>query len=125
MDTTLFSTFGGRIGRLHWWLGNLVLIAAQLATGVVLGVVLIVAGFNFNNPAFENAVDGISIAVGLIFLLPTWALYSKRLHDRGKSVKWMFLFLVPVIGWLWLLVELGFLRGTAGQNQYGADPLVS
>jgi uncharacterized membrane protein YhaH (DUF805 family) len=25
---------------------------------------------------------------------------------------------------LWALVELGFLRGTAGPNRYGPDPLV-
>jgi len=28
-----------------------------------------------------------------------------------------------VIGGLWLLIELGFLKGTAGPNQYGPDPL--
>ena len=128
MGITLFTTFSGRIGRLHWWVGNLILLAAQLAAGVVLGIVLgvglIVAGYHFNNPAtFDNAVDGISIIAWLVFLLPTWALYAKRLHDRGKSVKWMLLFLVPVIGWLWLLVELGFLRGSEGPNQYGPDPL--
>jgi uncharacterized membrane protein YhaH (DUF805 family) len=24
---------------------------------------------------------------------------------------------------IWFLIELGFLRGTQGQNQYGPDPL--
>jgi uncharacterized membrane protein YhaH (DUF805 family) len=31
--------------------------------------------------------------------------------------------IIPVIGWIWALVELGCLRGTPGRNQYGDDPL--
>jgi len=30
---------------------------------------------------------------------------------------------VPVLGPLWLLVDLGLLRGTPHENQYGLDPL--
>ena len=35
----------------------------------------------------------------------------RRLHDRGKSGWWSLLYLVPGIGWLWLLFECGFLPG--------------
>jgi uncharacterized membrane protein YhaH (DUF805 family) len=28
-----------------------------------------------------------------------------------------------LIGAIWLTIELGFLRGTAGPNDYGPDPL--
>jgi uncharacterized membrane protein YhaH (DUF805 family) len=31
--------------------------------------------------------------------------------------------LVPVIGPVWLFIELGLLRGTPHENQYGLDPL--
>jgi len=70
----------------------------------------------------------------------------KRLHDRDKSGWWLLVFYVlpgvlNMIGEslaagglifslaslavsLWALVELGFLRGTAGPNRYGPDPLV-
>jgi uncharacterized membrane protein YhaH (DUF805 family) len=30
---------------------------------------------------------------------------------------------VTIIVGLWFLIELGFLRGTAGDNSYGPDPL--
>jgi len=30
-----------------------------------------------------------------------------------------------VIGGLWYLIECGFLRGTAGSNAYGPDPLAA
>jgi len=71
----------------------------------------------------------------------------KRLHDRDKSGWWLLVFYVlpgvlSTLGEnlaagglifslasfavsLWALVELGFLRGTAGPNRYGSDPLAS
>jgi uncharacterized membrane protein YhaH (DUF805 family) len=48
----------------------------------------------------------------------------KRLHDRDRSGWFYLIFFVPVIGTLWLLVELGFLRGTQGENRFGPDPLM-
>jgi uncharacterized membrane protein YhaH (DUF805 family) len=61
--------------------------------------------------------------VMLVFLYPTLAVYAKRWHDRGKSGWWTLILLIPIIGPLWALIECGFLRGTEGPNQYGADPL--
>ncbi len=87
----------------------------------------------------------------LIFLIPfIWigfALAVKRLHDRNKSAWWLLIFyLLPSIlegvgkvadgvgiafsfasiGLsIWALVELGFLRGTPGPNDYGPDPLAT
>lgn len=64
-----------------------------------------------------------TVIVSLVFLYPALALYTKRWHDRGKSGWWTLIMLVPIIGPIWALVELGFLTGTPGPNQYGADPL--
>jgi uncharacterized membrane protein YhaH (DUF805 family) len=47
----------------------------------------------------------------------------KRMRDRGKSPAWLLVALVPVLGPLWLFVDLGLLRGTPGENHYGPDPL--
>ena len=30
---------------------------------------------------------------------------------------------VPVLGFFWVLIELGFLQGTTGENRFGEDPL--
>jgi len=32
----------------------------------------------------------------------------------------MLITLVPIIGAIWLLIELGFLKGTPGPNQFGS-----
>jgi uncharacterized membrane protein YhaH (DUF805 family) len=37
------------------------------------------------------------------------AIVVKRCHDRGKSGFWALLLFIPVIGFLWLLVDCGLL----------------
>jgi uncharacterized membrane protein YhaH (DUF805 family) len=44
----------------------------------------------------------------------------KRFHDRNKSGGFILLSFIPIAN-LWVLIELGFLRGTIGENQYGPD----
>lgn len=63
----------------------------------------------------------------LIFILvvayPSVAIQIKRWHDRNKSAGSLLINLIPYIGMLWALIELGFFDGTPGDNRYGSDPL--
>jgi len=130
MDMSLFTSFEGRINRQKWWLG---VIALMILQWIVLIVIAMIFGGNMtaemdpNNPAASAAAMGMMstpmLIVILIFLWPSLALYTKRWHDRGKSGWWTLILLIPLIGAIWALVELGFLRGTEGPNQYGNDPL--
>ncbi|MGL1863170.1 MAG: DUF805 domain-containing protein [Pseudodesulfovibrio sp.] len=52
----------------------------------------------------------VSIAVGI-----------KRCHDRNRTGWFMLLGLIPFLN-LWVFIELCFLDGTYGPNQYGQDP---
>ena len=65
------------------------------------------------------------IAVGLV--LPCmWiglAAQIRRWHDRGRSGWRVLVNLIPIVGALWTLVELGFMKGTDGVNRFGANPL--
>jgi uncharacterized membrane protein YhaH (DUF805 family) len=106
----LFS-FGGRIGRRTWWLWG---VGALFGLAIYFNVLLRVAGL--------SAVRT-DIAVNLVLLWPALAISAKRWHDRGKSAWWVLVALIPLVGWLWVLVENGCLRGTAGANRYGADPI--
>jgi uncharacterized membrane protein YhaH (DUF805 family) len=48
---------------------------------------------------------------------------EKRCHDRGYS-GWMSLIsLIPLAGFIWVIVALGVMEGTKGPNPYGPDPL--
>ena len=55
--------------------------------------------------------------------VPNIAAGVKRCHDRDRSGWFVFIVLIPLVGTLWYLIEIGFLRGTFGSNKYGADPL--
>lgn len=56
-----------------------------------------------------------------LFLWPLIATGAKRCHDLDRSGWWLLLGLVPVIGPLWLMSELGFRLGTSGPNRFGKD----
>lgn len=59
----------------------------------------------------------------LVALWPSIAVLAKRWHDRDKSGWWNLISLVPGVGPLWLVIECGFVRGTAGPNRFGPDPV--
>jgi uncharacterized membrane protein YhaH (DUF805 family) len=124
---SLLTSFEGRINRAKWWLGLLILVIVQWIIWYIVAMTMGVDLATSNDPAqMEQTVTAIGIPVGiisLIFLYPTLALYTKRWHDRGKSGWWTLIILIPLIGGIWALIELGILRGTVGPNQYGPDPL--
>lgn len=104
---SLFTT-DGRISRSHWWTIELVWSFVIVALGFLMKMA----------PALEVvAVIGIWVGGGMFFIAQI-----KRWHDRDKPGQWCLINVIPVIGWLWTLIELGFLRGTKGPNGYGDDP---
>lgn len=106
----LLFSFRGRIGRRTWWLWGA---AAALGMAAYLTVVLRVAGVS--QPTAEWLVNA-------LLLWPALAISAKRWHDRDQSGWWSLVVFVPVIGWLWALVANGLLRGTRGDNRFGAEP---
>ncbi len=130
---SFFFSARGRISRSQYWLG----MAGVAAT---LGAAL---GFASLTPLIYAAVPLTIAAVVALYILAV-----KRLHDRNKSGWWTLVFLwapgvldritdkiaeestmwgvLVLIGCvlsIWGLIELGFLRGTDGDNDFGADPL--
>ena len=110
----LFTSLEGRIGRQTFWMGVIVLIVISIIASVLDGIL---------GTMGESGFGIISAVVSLIMLYPSIMLYAKRWHDRGKSGWWTLIILVPIIGFFWILIELGMLKGTDGTNQYGADPV--
>jgi len=101
--------FDGRIGRRTWWLYA----AWLVGVGWLAAVLLRVAGFN------AQAAD---LLVELALLWPALAVSVKRWHDRDKSAWWLLVNVLPLVGWLWTLVENGLLPGTRGDNRFGVEP---
>lgn len=75
--------------------------------------------------AVARAVDGglgvmlVAPLVSLGLLLPVLGLGVRRLHDIGKSWKWILLVLIPVLGWIYL-IYLYIQPSEAAANAYGA-----
>jgi len=61
--------------------------------------------------------------IALAILYPSLAVAAKRFHDRDKSGWWILILFIPIIGFIWYLVELGFLPGMPSPNRFGPDPL--
>ncbi|MEA2022835.1 MAG: DUF805 domain-containing protein [Actinomycetota bacterium] len=107
----LLFKFDGRINRGKFWLG-------LLAMWVVVAIVAMIAGVVNNSIVWA--------IFGLLYLFVIWpslAINIKRWHDRGKSGWWILISFIPLIGPIWALIEVGFLPGTPGTNEYGPDPL--
>jgi len=131
----LYLSLDGRINRKPFWLGVVVLAVVTWILEFILfatfGVSLIPAMDPNADPAAAAAAASAMmgkmtvplIILTLLILWPAICLYAKRWHDRGKSGWWSLIMFVPIIGSIWLLVELGFLRGTEGPNRFGPDPL--
>jgi uncharacterized membrane protein YhaH (DUF805 family) len=64
------------------------------------------------------ALAGVLALVGLV---PLFAVALRRLHDQGNSGVFLLLALVPVIGWLFMLIMM-FYPGQSYDNDYGPDP---
>lgn len=115
----IWFSFEGRINRSAWWMKYFLPI---LGISIALNILDMILGTTFTVDAATGASQGIlSLIFGLVSIWIGFAAGAKRLHDLDKSGWWQLLWLVPVIGWIWLLVLLGFLRGTMGPNRFGAN----
>lgn len=103
----------GRIARRDFWLWG---VGFPIGLGIVLHALAGIARL----PA-----AGTEHAVNALLLWPFVAVAAKRWHDRDRSGWWVLVALIPLVGWIWTLVACGLLRGTAGANRHGPDPVSS
>lgn len=113
----LFTSIQGRINRQKFWIGAVILAVISIIASILDAV------FGLPRLGGQYSSGPIGLVVSLILIYPSVALTAKRWHDRNKSAWWILINIIPVIGWIWSLVENGFLKGTSGPNNYGPDPL--
>jgi len=111
----LLLSMKGRIPRSTLWLRFALPLYA---------LIFIAAGVDLAIGSFDREA-GIGLFSGLLTLLavlPSIAVCIKRFHDRNHPGWFYLLCFIPILG-IWPLIELYFLRGTHGDNDYGPDPL--
>lgn len=112
--TTKFATFSGRARRREFWL-------FALFTWIVSCVLQLLSIAVQDSVVINALVAIVSLLFLLFILIPGLALDVRRLHDTGRSGWWLLIALLPIIGAIVLLVFF-CTAGTAGENEYGADP---
>lgn len=104
-----FVNFNGRARRKEYWYFTL----CNLIVMILLNVVSFLIGD-------YNGVLGNLYTLAI--LLPGLGVLARRLHDTGRSGWWILIGLVPIVGFIVLLVFL-VQEGDSGENQYGDDPI--
>ena len=108
-----YAVFSGRARRMEYWyfvLFNLIVAFVLALIDTLLGTTTGVSSFGLLSGIYSLAV-----------LIPTLALWVRRLHDIDRTGWWIFINLIPLIGTIVLLV-FALTPGTPGSNQYGPDP---
>ena len=146
----VFFGIDGRIGRGRFWgLMATTFLLAILFDILPIYAGAYLSGRDYNQLEASPTLKPFHL---LIIGLAAWSLTAiggKRLHDRNYSAWWIaafspflavvlgallgsnptvdailgMLLLVSLPAVLWFLLQLGFLKGTAGPNRFGPDPL--
>jgi len=102
-----YVNFSDRACRSEYWHWVLFIVLAEIATTIV-------------DTALGKQVT--TSLVGLGTFLPSLAIAVRRLHDLDRSGWWIFLSLIPLVGWIILIIWY-CTEGTSGSNRFGPDRL--
>jgi len=108
-----YAVFSGRARRAEYWY----FVLFNIIVAVVLSLIDTLLG-TFN---FMQGVGLLSGLYALAVLIPTLAVTVRRLHDIDRTGWWIFINLIPLIGFIVLLV-FAVTDGTPGSNRYGRNP---
>jgi len=105
-----YVTFSGRASRSEYWYWVLFAVLGSVATAVI------------DRSLFDTStISPLNAIFGLVCFLPGLAISFRRLHDIDRT-GWWWLLVFTVIGTILLIVWF-CMKGTAGPNRYGPDPL--
>jgi uncharacterized membrane protein YhaH (DUF805 family) len=150
---SLYTTTEGRIGRQQWWMGVIVLAVVFIVVGVLAGLLMrdqpaILGWVNlilfaiFAYPLYalylkrrhdrdNNGLDAIIYlaVIAVSALLAALGITMSPQEMPGVGTVMMPNAIGSIVGailfiyGIYMLVQMGFLRGTVGPNQYGPDPV--
>ena len=108
-----YAVFEGRARRREYWFFVLFAVLIQIGLNIVdrmLGMF-----------SAENGIGILGGIFALAILVPSLAVGARRLHDTGRSGWWLLIWLIPIIGWIVLIVFF-VMDSQPGTNAYGPNP---
>lgn len=114
-----YAVFDGRASRREYWMFFLINLLISIVLGAIDGLFRSVfeaaLGTDLGTTGFLGSLYGLAV------LIPSIAVAVRRLHDTGRSGWWLFLNLIPIIGFIVVIVFLAS-EGQPGPNRYGPNP---
>lgn len=108
-----YADFSGRARRKEYWLFCLF--------NLIISIVLMFIDQAMGTFDAANGIGALGAIYTLGVLIPGLAVCVRRLHDIGKSGWYIFLFLIPLIGPILILIWF-CTEGNHGSNQWGENP---
>jgi len=106
-----YAVFGGRARRSEYWWFFLFNVLVSIVAGIIDAILGTDSG---------SGTGLIGALAALALLLPNLAVGIRRLHDTGRVGWWILIGLIPIVGWIVLLVF--YLQDSHPDNQYGPSP---
>ena len=92
-------SFKGESTRAQFWTFNILNVILIYALYIAMFAVLIAA-----EGKFAGVLSIIMVIYAFFYFFASWTIAVRRLHDSGKSGWCLLLGVIPVVGWLILLV---------------------
>lgn len=108
-----FFDFDTRSSRSEYWWWTLFVIMGGIVLAILDAMTSGVGASGF------GPLGGL---FSLVTLIPGISVTVRRLHDLDKSGWWILINLVPLIGWI-IMIVWAATRGNDGPNRFGEDPL--
>ena len=115
--TNKYADFNGRARRKEYWMWTLYY-TIVLLFAMVLDNVL---GLNFELFGQDLGYGWLYVTVAITHLIPGLGIVIRRLHDVGKSGWFYLIILIPLIGFIWILI-LFCTDGIKEDNKWGSNP---
>jgi uncharacterized membrane protein YhaH (DUF805 family) len=112
-----YANFSGRARRSEYWYFTLFNLFAIISTAILDRLF----GTTFDMGFGPSPYGYITILYYFFILIPSLAVFVRRLHDVGKSGWFILISLIPLVGAIWLLV-LVLTDSDTGDNEYGPNP---
>jgi len=112
-----YATFDGRSRRSDYWY----VVLANIIIGIIIGPIsgfIPSLSYTFGNISYSY----LGFIYSLVTFIPGLALTVRRLHDTGKSGWYILMNLIPLVGWIFVLIKL--VSDSEPDNEYGANPKV-